>query len=1483
MKKRKQFTYGILLLMGLTNLLTLFSSCGEVASSYEIALIDSLNTLSYSYRYKSIEIASNKAKAAYEAAHYYNKGKAEACNLLAYYSFLQMDYETAEQCYTEAAATTTNELEKLIADIGLMQLYQQIGRNKLYYDYRNVAKKRMDRINEDRSVFMDAHSKERLHIAMRNFIFVSADYYHQLQQREKALISIAPIGLHRYLMADMDGKIYYNYLLGKNALFFADNPSRRAMLRFDYLFKAHQMSAEMDYYYMQAQSLLQIALLINSSVYTQQLLTKRAIQLAELVPGESSSSTPYRLAKRAMELLKLYDSHYPKAFPYTVLANTLNRDGDYTAALDTLEVALETINKHHACFYLQGDATSLLRTDAPSDTVYTELKWISNPQVKTYPACMAAIREELSVSYAGLFMKPESDYNRNVYLDILDYTRQDREWEGRYESLQRESDQLSLFLLLVIVSIVLLVLILGWFARRWRKKNSDNIVRLQSILMACKKTITAIPATADTTAGMMEGLLVAVFPNLKELFAVSCCQLSFVVRGEEEMEQVTYPLHAEIGGKTVTDFYLYTPEQKGEIGCLKLYTEGPLNRVDRALASVVLPYISWIMVNGSTLLQLGDEQRIIEEQFYISQQHISTSKQKNIDKKACMSIVMGIHPLIDRIYHEVTKVRPGITKLSKPVIQEKYAYMEELIDQINTYNDILAVWIKMKQGSVDLHIDSFALQELFKVATKSGRTFALKQQTLKVEPTTAMVKADKALTLFMINTLLENARKYTPNGGLVTLSATTTADYVEIAIEDNGIGLSAADRESIVSGKMYDAKRIGVLEAADKETLLLNKGSGFGLLNCRDIIQKYQKSSALFAVTRFDVTSTLGKGSRFFFRLPKGVSKLVLVLSLLFSFSSCQLTSLKEQESKTVWKADSVYREEARANLERRNITQYADSAYYCNIEGRYTAALAFVDTGLQLLNAHCKLYTNYTLPMLQLTSGNQIAELTWYETNFPTNYPLILDLRNEAAVASLALHRWELYTYNNEVYTALYKLVSEDKSLETYCKYIRNTSSNKLVAISFFILLFFLLIVAYYIYQYRWQFANRLRLEQVLDVNQQIFTSSLTTSQVPNEWMHIPQQLVDEVFESFNEIITIDAICISIKRGVDGGLKHAANPRGFEKQWIKEIEQCYTEQKMVYANASHVLCLPLLIDGEQRKECIGVLTLNQLDTTEEENSALFSDLIARFMAVVLYRSVIKIDSQYDSIELARDEERRISWEDELIHVQNMILDNSLSSIKHETIYYPNRMKQLIHQLQSNTEQQDELTDTLYDVVSYYKEVLMLLSLRANRQLEKVYFKREHCEVNALVNYVQSRFEKRKKKQQIELLLTINKNTDGYVLGDEILIHYLLDNLLQEAFLYKKAGCLELTITKEEGFIRFSFTDKRREKTEKEVRNLFYPQYALLTTDKGERLLGIEFLICKQIIRDHDEYCGQRGCRINAEIAPHGGYTIFFTLPITTK
>ena len=100
-----------------------------------------------------------------------------------------------------------------------------------------------------------------------------------------------------------------------------------------------------------------------------------------------------------------------------------------------------------------------------------------------------------------------------------------------------------------------------------------------------------------------------------------------------------------------------------------------------------------------------------------------------------MAIVNGIHPYIDRIINEVQKLtQKGFIKEER-IKEEKYQYIDELVTTINEYNDILALWIKMKQGSLSLNIETFELNELFELLRKGSRTFEMKRQSLEVQPT----------------------------------------------------------------------------------------------------------------------------------------------------------------------------------------------------------------------------------------------------------------------------------------------------------------------------------------------------------------------------------------------------------------------------------------------------------------------------------------------------------------------------------------------------------------------------------------------------------------------------------------------------------------------------------------------------------------------------------------------------------------------------
>ena len=149
--KNRRFSIYLLFLLGLSSLF----SCVGTAPTKEMRLIDSLNRCAYAYRYKNLDSSYRPAIKAYNYARLYKQGKAEACNNLGFCAFMEMDFDRAERLHKEVYGLTKNELELLIADVGLMKIYQRTGMNKEYYDFRNSAIRRMRRIREDSYVFTD--------------------------------------------------------------------------------------------------------------------------------------------------------------------------------------------------------------------------------------------------------------------------------------------------------------------------------------------------------------------------------------------------------------------------------------------------------------------------------------------------------------------------------------------------------------------------------------------------------------------------------------------------------------------------------------------------------------------------------------------------------------------------------------------------------------------------------------------------------------------------------------------------------------------------------------------------------------------------------------------------------------------------------------------------------------------------------------------------------------------------------------------------------------------------------------------------------------------------------------------------------------------------------------------------------------------------------------------------------------------------------
>jgi two-component system sensor histidine kinase TctE len=92
-------------------------------------------------------------------------------------------------------------------------------------------------------------------------------------------------------------------------------------------------------------------------------------------------------------------------------------------------------------------------------------------------------------------------------------------------------------------------------------------------------------------------------------------------------------------------------------------------------------------------------------------------------------------------------------------------------------------------------------------------------------PVPAWVSAQPALLDALVVNLVDNALRYTPEGGRVTVGVRTIGDTVEFTVEDNGPGIPAESRERVFE-RFYRASQS-------------TEGTGLGLAIVREIARGF--------------------------------------------------------------------------------------------------------------------------------------------------------------------------------------------------------------------------------------------------------------------------------------------------------------------------------------------------------------------------------------------------------------------------------------------------------------------------------------------------------------------------------------------------------------------------------------------------------------------------------------------------------------------
>ncbi len=272
-----------------------------------------------------------------------------------------------------------------------------------------------------------------------------------------------------------------------------------------------------------------------------------------------------------------------------------------------------------------------------------------------------------------------------------------------------------------------------------------------------------------------------------------------------------------------------------------------------------------VVKRAVTEAYLRRENQRLQRELQISNQQLTASyaelqtayaRLQELDKAKASFFSMVSHDLrhpiaVAKGYMEL--IRTGNEELSAEsrsyvqVAEQEMRYIAEMVDDVLDLS-------RMDAGYY--HIDQQPLQVsmLLQQARLAFRAQATPRHiTIQLEPCEdlPLISADALRLNQVLSNLLENALKFTPKGGRITLSAQPLENEIQITVSDTGVGIEPGEHEKIFD-RFYRIKRGEQVE---------DKGSGLGLAICREIIRLHGG--------RIWAESEMGKGAAFHLTLQR--------------------------------------------------------------------------------------------------------------------------------------------------------------------------------------------------------------------------------------------------------------------------------------------------------------------------------------------------------------------------------------------------------------------------------------------------------------------------------------------------------------------------------------------------------------------------------------------------------------------------------------
>lgn len=181
---------------------------------------------------------------------------------------------------------------------------------------------------------------------------------------------------------------------------------------------------------------------------------------------------------------------------------------------------------------------------------------------------------------------------------------------------------------------------------------------------------------------------------------------------------------------------------------------------------------------------------------------------------------------------------------------ETKEYSQEIIEEVDRLNNLVMAIMelsKLQNGKLKLNKSHFNIKPLLQECIDKLSTIAKQKNiTISLEGADIEVYADEAYLFRVIYNFLDNAIKFSPNNGSVTLCISPADKSTKISIIDHGIGIES-DKLNTIWTRYYKHDNRG--------------GMGLGLAICAEILKLHDFD--------YGAESTPNKITEFYFIIPK--------------------------------------------------------------------------------------------------------------------------------------------------------------------------------------------------------------------------------------------------------------------------------------------------------------------------------------------------------------------------------------------------------------------------------------------------------------------------------------------------------------------------------------------------------------------------------------------------------------------------------------